>query len=332
MTGISVFGSGRMGEIFAANVAAHPEARLVSVMNPNLPSAQKLTDRFGGRPVGDPEEALADAEVDAVIISTPTTTHLEYIEMAAKAGKPILCEKPLDLSLERTDRCLEVLNAHPVLFMLGFNRRFDPQNSALQRAVRGGEIGKLTFLMSTSREPAPPPISYVKTSGGYFADATIHDIDLICWIAGERPEEVFATGSCMVDPEIGALGDLDTTMTVLKMPSGALAHVNNCRRNVYGFDQRLEAFGSEGMIQTANQRDDDLIRWDGRRTDAKAPLKHFFLERYEASFRHELQEFLDALKERRRPSATEADGRAALAIALACERSRKEGRAVTPEY
>ncbi|NNU82128.1 inositol 2-dehydrogenase [Halovulum dunhuangense] len=332
MKGISVFGSGRMGEIFAGNVAAHPGARLVSVMNPNIASARKLTDRFGGRPVGTPEEALADPEVEAVIISTPTTTHLEYIEAAAAAGKPILCEKPLDLNLERTDRCLEVLEKHPVPFMLGFNRRFDPQISALQRAVRSGEIGTLTFLMSTSREPAPPPISYVRTSGGYFADATIHDIDLICWIAGERPVEVFATGSCMVDPEIGALGDIDTAMTVMKMPSGALAHVNNCRRNVYGFDQRLEAFGSEGMIQTANQRDDDLIRWTSQQTDAKAPLKHFFLERYEASFRQELQEFLDALTEGRPPSATAEHGRTALAIALACEESRRQGRAIKPHY
>lgn len=332
MIGISVFGSGRMGVIFAQNVADHPDMTLVNVMNPNLPSAGKLTSAHGGNAVGNPHDALIDPAVDAVIIATPTSTHLDMIELAAKAGKPILCEKPLDLNLQRVDQCLDVLNSHPVPFMLGFNRRFDPQVSALQAAVMAGEIGDLNFLMLTSREPGPPPIGYVKTSGGYFADATIHDIDLICWITGELPVEVFATGSCLVDPEIGAAGDVDTSMTVLKMPSGCLCHVNNSRRTVYGFDQRIEAFGSRGMLQTTNQRDDNLLRWDEHNTDAKAPLKHFFLERYAASFVHELDEFVSAIKQHRPPTPTQHDGRNALAIALACEQSRSAGRVVQPDY
>ena len=176
------------------------------------------------------------------------------------------------------------------------------------------------------------PIDYVRASGGYFLDAQIHDIDLLCWIAGERPEKVFAAGACVFDERIGAEGDVDLAMTTLMMPSGALAHINNSRACVYGFDQRLEVFGTKGMVQTSNQRDDPLIRWTGDRTEAKAPLKHFFLERYDASFFHALDEFYHAVTNGRAPSATEHDGRDALAIALACSKSRKSGVAEVPEY
>lgn len=328
--GVALLGSGRMAHVYGPKINAHPGLRLEAVFNPRLASAQKAAAAYGGRALDDLDAALSDPRVDAVVIATPTNTHLEYIEAAARAGKPIYCEKPLDQSLERVDRCLAALKAHPVPFMLGFNRRFDPDIAALRRAVRAGEIGALRFLFSASREPAPPPIEYVRASGGYFVDAAIHDIDLLCWIADERPIEVFAAGSCLVDPAIGAEGDCDTAMTVLKMPSGALAHINNSRQCAYGFDQRLEAFGEKGLLQTVNQRDDALIRWDARRTEARAPLKHFFLERYDASFYHALDEFHAAVTEGRAPSTTQEDGKAALAIALACEQSRREGRAVRP--
>jgi myo-inositol 2-dehydrogenase/D-chiro-inositol 1-dehydrogenase len=332
MLGIALLGSGRMAHVYGPKINAHPNLQLVCVFNPNLASAQNATRLYGGQALEDINLALANPDVDAVVIATPTNTHLEYIEASARAGKPIFCEKPLDLNLDRVDKCMEILGQNPVPFMLGFNRRFDPQVSRLQQAVRSGEVGELNFLMSTSREPLPPPIEYVKNSGGYFIDATIHDIDLICWITGERPSEVFATGSCMVDPEIGKSGDVDTTMTVLKMPSGCLCHINNCRRSVYGFDQRIEAFGSKGMLQTTNQRDDDLIRSDSIRTAAKAPLKHFFLERYDESFYFALDEFHNAVVNGRQPSATEHDGRDALAIALACTRSSREGVSISVEY
>ena len=216
--------------------------------------------------------------------------------------------------------------------MLGFNRRFDPDNAMLRAAVQSGEIGALNMAMSWSREPAPPPIDYVRASGGYFVDATIHDIDLLCWIAGERPVEVIAAGSCKFDPAIGAEGDFDLTMTTLKMPSGALAHINNSRACAYGFDQRLEAFGATGMIQTRNHRDDRLVRWDAAATEARKPLKHFFLERYDRSFYNALDAFHAAVTEGRAPPATAEDGRAALAIALACARSARDGIAVPPDY
>ncbi len=332
MLGLALLGSGRMAHVYGPKIAANPGLDLVRVYNPRLASAEKATALYGGTASDDLAATLADARVDAVVIATPTDTHLEYIEACAKAGKPIYCEKPLDMTLARTDRCLEALAAHPVPFMLGFNRRFDPQIALLQAAVAAGELGALRMLQSTSREPAPPPIAYVKSSGGYFVDAQIHDIDLMCWIAGERPSEVYAQGSCLVDPEIGAAGDVDTAMTILTFPSGAMAWINNCRACAYGFDQRIEAFGEEGLLQTVNRRDDDLIRWDAARTEARQPLKHFFLERYDESFAVALEAFRQALVEGRTPAPTQADGRAALAIALACERARREGRAVAPDY
>lgn len=332
MLGIALLGSGRMAHVYGPKINAHPNLELVCVFNPNLSSAERAAHAYGGQAISSLDAVLANPAVDAVVIATPTNTHLEYVEACARAGKPIYCEKPLDQSLERVDASLEALAANPVPFMLGFNRRFDPDVTALQAAVRRGDIGDLTFLMSWSREPAPPPIEYVRQSGGYFVDATIHDIDLICWIAGERPVEVFAAGSCLFDPKIGDEGDVDATMTTLIMPSGCLAHVNNSRSCTYGFDQRLEAFGRLGMLQTENQRDDNLIRWQAGHTEAKMPLKHFFLERYDASFFHALDEFYKAVTEGRNPSSTAHDGRDALAIALACSQSRSSGQAVKPLY
>jgi myo-inositol 2-dehydrogenase/D-chiro-inositol 1-dehydrogenase len=328
--GLALMGTGRMARVYGPKINAHPGLRLEVVYNPRISSATKATGLYGGRPMDDLDAVLADPKVDAVVIATPTDTHVDYIEAAARAGKPIYCEKPLDQSLDRVDRAMNALRETPVPFMLGFNRRFDPDNASLREAVQRGEIGRLNMLMSWSREPSPPPIEYVRASGGYFVDATIHDIDLLCWIAGERPVEVMAAGSCMFDPQIGAEGDFDMTMTTLKMPSGALVHINNSRACAYGFDQRLEAFGDDGMVQTLNHRDDNLVRWDKRLTVACQPLKHFFLERYDQSFYNALDEFHAAVTGSRAPSTTAEDGRAALAIALACQASAKTGKAVEP--
>lgn len=329
MLGIALLGTGRMAHVYGPKVNAHPGLRLTVVFNPRESAARAVAERYGGRAMTDLEAVLDAPDVDAVIIATPTETHVDYIIRAAQAGKPIYCEKPLDVSLDRVDACLTALEAHPVPVMLGFNRRFDPDNAALAAAVRAGEIGRLTMLMSTSREPAPPPIDYVRRSGGYFVDATIHDIDLMCWIAGEWPEQVTATGSCVFDPQIGAEGDHDLTMTTLKMPSGLLVHINNARSCAYGFDQRIEAFGDDGLLQTVNHRDDNVLRWGRNTTEAKQPLKHFFLERYDKSFSHALDEFHAAIVEGRGPSPTVSDGRAALIVALACRKSAETGQGIS---
>lgn len=330
--GVALMGTGRMAHVYSPKINAHPGLRLEVIYNPRMTSARKVAGQYGGRAMDDLDRVLVDPKVDAVVIATPTDTHVEYIEAAARAGKPIYCEKPLDQSLGRVNRAIASLDAHPVPFMLGFNRRFDPDNAALREAVKRGEVGRLNMLMSWSREPSPPPIEYVRASGGYFVDATIHDIDLLCWIAGERPVEVMATGSCMFDAKIGAEGDFDMTMTTLKMPSGSLVHINNSRSCAYGFDQRLEALGDKGMVQTLNHRNDNLVRWDARRTVAREPLKHFFLERYDQSFYNALDEFHAAVTTDRPPSPSTQDGRAALAIALACDQSAKSGKAVAVEF
>ncbi|AVX05764.1 inositol 2-dehydrogenase [Maritalea myrionectae] len=332
MLNIALLGSGRMAHVYGPKINAHPQMNLAAIFNPRLSSAQKAAAQYGGRAEDSLDDLLAAPDIDAVVIATPTNTHLEYIGACAKAGKPIYCEKPLDLNLERVDHCLDMLATHRVPFMLGFNRRFDPDVAALKKAVDAGDIGALTFLMSWSREPAPPPIQYVKQSGGYFVDGTIHDIDLMCWITNENPSEVFAAGSCLFDPEIGAEGDFDATMTTLKMPSGCIVHINNSRKCAYGFDQRIEAFGRDGMLQTQNHRDQNLIRSTQDATQAKAPLKHFFLERYDASFGHALDAFYQSIMAGAAPSPSASDGRNALAIALACTHSAKTGETVKPDY
>lgn len=326
--GIALLGTGRMAHVYGPKINQHPHLTLEMVFNPRIASAQRASAAYGGRATDELDAVLSDPKVDAVVIATPTDTHLEYIERAAKAGKPIYCEKPLDTSLDRVDQALATLDQTGVPFMLGFNRRFDPDNAALKAAVAQGEIGALRMLMSWSREPAPPPIEYVRASGGYFVDATIHDIDLLCWIAGEQPTHVYSSGSCVFNPQIGAEGDYDMTMTTLTMPSGALIHINNARACPYGFDQRLEAFGTTSMVQTVNHTDDRLLRWDGGKTLGRGPLKHFFLERYDQSFYNALDEFYHALTEGRAPSSTAQDGRNALAIALACREAAQSQRAV----
>ena len=330
--GIALMGTGRMAKVYGPKINSHPGLKLEIIYNPRITSANKAADQYGGRAKDDLDAVLADPAVDAVVIATPTDTHVDYIEAAARAGKAIYCEKPLDQSLARVNRAMALLEKNPVPFMLGFNRRFDKDNSALREAVKNGEIGRLNMLMSWSREPSPPPIEYVRSSGGYFVDATIHDIDLLCWIAGERPVSVSATGSCMFDDQIGVEGDFDMTMTTLKMPSGALVHINNSRSCAYGFDQRLEAFGNDGMVQTLNHRENNLVRWDKKRTVGREPLKHFFLERYDQSFFNALDEFYQAVVSERSPSATAADGHAALAIALACMQAAQSGKAIEPSY
>ncbi|MEQ8967280.1 MAG: inositol 2-dehydrogenase [Azospirillaceae bacterium] len=330
MTGFCLLGAGRIGRVHAANIIAHPTASLRYVVDADFAAAEALARRHSAVPLDDPATALADDAVRAVVIGTPTDTHLDMVAAAAAAGKAILCEKPIDLDIDRVDRCLDIVARHGIPFAVGFNRRFDPTLAALRRAVRAGEIGEPEMMIITSRDPAPPPARYFAASGGYFCDSTIHDLDLARWVLGEEPIEVFAMASCLIDPAIGATGDVDTAMTVLRTASGRLCHINNSRRAVYGFDQRVEVFGAKGMLQTENQREIGLTRATATGTDSRPPLKHFYLERYAESFARELDDFVEAIGNGRAPAVTPEDGRRALTLALACERSRREGRAVAP--
>lgn len=332
MINIAVIGAGRMGQIYCHNVAKNEHCKLVYVVGRTLESASKLAHKYQAPACTEISVVINNEAIDAIIIASPTPTHLDIVTMAAKAGKAVFCEKPIDLDIHRVDQCLQTLAQYPVPFMLGFNRRFDPQISQLRQRVLAGDVGHLNMLLLTSRDPCPPPVNYLQSSGGYFIDSTVHDIDLICWISQELPLEVMATGSCLVDPKIGELGDIDTSMTMMLMPSGTICHVNNSRRSVYGFDQRIEAFGSKGMLQTQNQHQHSLLSYSDTQTNMASPLEYFFLERYQQSYRIIIDEFIDAVENKKSIECNQFDGRNALAIALACNRSVKERKAIAPVY
>lgn len=323
-----VFGAGRIGKLHARNVAEHPRARLKYVVDPAPGAAEQAARPFGAKGALEPVSALSDPEVNAVLIASSTNTHVDLIAASARAGKAVLCEKPIDLDMKRVDACLAELRRHAVPVAIGFNRRFDPTNQALRRGIEAGEVGRVELVVITSRDPAPPPLDYIRVSGGQFRDMMIHDFDLARWLLAEEPVEVVAKASCLVDPQIGAAGDVDTAMVILRTQSGALCHINNSRRAVYGYDQRVEVFGSKGMLRTENQRATTLRRSTAERTEAQDVLLNFFLERYAQSYVNELDDFIRSVEEGRPPSVTAEDGRRALALADAALRSHETGGTV----
>ena len=320
------FGAGRIGAIHAANIAAHPAARLSIIVDTDPAAAERLAGRYGAR-VGNRAEALADPGVDAVVIASSTDTHADLVEAAARAGKAIFCEKPLDLDRRRAEACLAVARECGVALMVGFNRRFDPNFARLEREMRDGRIGKLETLTITSRDPAPPPLDFVRRSGGLFRDMMIHDLDMACWLSGEAPVEIFAMASVLVDPAIGDAGDVDTAVVTLRMQSGALCQISNSRRAVYGYDQRIEAFGSKGALRAENV-DESTVAFAGDGgivTDKPLP---FFLERYAEAYRRELDHFIGAVADGTAPLVGGDDGIRGLALADAAAESYRTGRAV----
>jgi myo-inositol 2-dehydrogenase/D-chiro-inositol 1-dehydrogenase len=321
------FGAGRIGAIHAANLAASGGARLRHVIDVNAAAAAALAARHGAA-VSDAATALADPAVGAVIIASSTDTHADLVIAAAAAGKAIFCEKPIDLSLARVDACLAAVARAGVPMLVGFNRRFDPDFAELHRRLRAGAIGAVEQVVITSRDPAPPPVAYIQVSGGLFRDMTIHDFDMARWLLGEEPTEVFATGAVLVDPAIGAAGDIDTAMVILKTASGRMAHINNSRRAAYGYDQRVEVHGSLGRLIAGNRVATTVEQADAGAVSRDKPL-HFFLERYAEAYRIELQAFLDAVAQGTPMPVGAEDGRRALLLADAAHRSMQEGRPVT---
>lgn len=322
-----VLGAGRIGQVHAANIHHHPATTLHAVVDVNEAAARSLAERYGARAGTDAEAALRDPDVAGALICTSTDTHVEMLELCARYGKPTFCEKPIDLDLERVDACLGHVRAAGIPLVLGFNRRFDPHFRALKAALDDGAVGRIEVLKITSRDPAPPPPDYVKVSGGLFRDMMIHDLDMARFLLGEEPVELYATGSCLVDPDIARAGDVDTAMVVLRTARGALCHIDNSRRAAYGYDQRIEAFGEKGMLQAENPRPTTVRRAteEGVVTD-RPPW--FFLERYAEAYRAELEHFIDVARGAARPAVGGDDGRAALALADAAARSLAEGRPV----
>ena len=321
-------GGGFIGPLHAANIAAHPAARLAWVVDLDLSVAEKLAAKCGARATANLDAALADPAVGAVMICTPPRTHAAIIERAARAGKAIFCEKPVDLDRNRVDVCAKVLEATGTPFFVAFNRRFDPSHRALFEAIRAGEIGRPEMLVLSSRDPEISPPDYVAAMPyGIFYDTMIHDFDMVRWLLAEEPVEVIARTACMLDAKENPHRDPDTAMVTLTMASGALVHVNSSFRAVYGYDQRIEAFGEKGMLISCNRQPTTLEHYgaEGIRRD---PLLRFFIERYAESYARELDEFIRAIDEKRGPVIGLDDGRRALMIAEAAVASAKSGAAV----
>ena len=323
---LALLGAGRIGQVHALTIHKSDDAGLAAVVDA-IPEAAEGVSRQFGCPVSTLEAVEDDPAVDGVVICTPTDTHADLIERFARAGKAIFCEKPIDLSVGRVEECLKVVETSGAALMLGFNRRFDPEFMALNKAIRDGRIGSVETVQITSRDPVPPPVNYVRVSGGIFRDMMIHDFDMARFMLGEEPVSVMATGSVLVDDSIGKAGDFDTASALLTTASGRQCVITNSRRARYGYDQRVEVHGSEGMASVENQRETSL-QIAGSEGYTREPLKAFFLERYARSYANELAEFVAALREGRSPSPTGSDGLKALRIADAAVRSAETGNAV----
>jgi myo-inositol 2-dehydrogenase/D-chiro-inositol 1-dehydrogenase len=324
---MAVIGCGRIGRMHARNLARHGRVRLVSVFDPAEHSARETATELGVKATPTVDDIWSDSKVEAVLIASPTDTHVPLIATAVASGKAVLCEKPIDLDLGRARAGRAAFAGRQPPVMLAFNRRFDPSFRALRERLHGGEIGRLELAIITSRDPAPPSAAYIKASGGLFRDMTIHDFDMARYLAGDI-EEVFAFGSSLVDPQIGQLGDIDTCTVTLKARSGAQIQINNSRRCSYGYDQRVEVFGSKGMLQAGNQRATAVESWNAERTAAHDPLLNFFIERYRQAYDAEVDEFVAAIEGRSAMSPDYADGVAALELADAALRSLKSRAAV----
>ncbi len=326
MLEIAQFGAGRIGQIHASNIAALKGVRLRYVVDVNAEAAQKLAASHGARVVSE-DKAFADPKVGAVLIASSTDTHARLAIAAARAGKAIFCEKPIDLSLAKVDACLEEVRKAGVPMFVGFNRRFDPSFAALKRRVEQGEIGAVEQVVISSRDPGPPPLAYLKVSGGMFRDMTIHDFDMARWLLGEEPVEVFAMGECLVDRKIGAAGDIDSAMVLLRTASDRMCHINNSRRAAYGYDQRIEVAGAKGMLRAENIGETMVEHFGAKGTVSDRPLD-FFLERYADAYRAEMAAFLSSLREKTPMPVGARDGRQALVLAEAALKSHNTGQAV----
>ncbi|SEM41110.1 myo-inositol 2-dehydrogenase / D-chiro-inositol 1-dehydrogenase [Gemmobacter aquatilis] len=329
MTRIAVLGCGRIGAMHAANIAAHPRASLAGVYDIYRPAAEAVAAKTGTRLFDSAEAVLACPDVDAVLIATATDTHADLLEAAVAAGKPILCEKPIDLSLARVNQCAARIAGRGVPIQLGFVRRFDPGHRAVQQAVRAGDVGVLHQVVITSRDPGLAPEGYLRVSGGIFRDMTIHDFDMARFVLGEEVTTVFASGARLVAPDLMAdLGDFDTVTVVLTTASGKQAVITNSRRATYGYDQRVEAFGDKGMAISENRRPHGMTLHGAAFTERAEPLLNFFIERYREGFDAEIDAFVTAVESGIAPEVGFEDGRQALILAEAALRSATEGRVV----
>ena len=325
----ALIGAGRIGIVHArAVMTAIPNANIVAVADYHVPAAKALAEQYRiPLHTSNHLEAVQQDSVDAVIIASSTDTHAAFIIDAAQAGKHIFCEKPIAVELGKIDEALAAVAAAGVKLQIGFNRRFDASFLRIRQAIASGEIGTPHLLHIISRDPAPPPIDYIKVSGGIFFDMTIHDFDMARYLMGSEVAEIYTAGAVLVDPAIGAAGDLDTAVITLRFANGAIGAIDNSRRAVYGYDQRVEVFGSAGMVAVSNNTPDTHMYSNAEGIHSALPL-YFFLERYTGSYIAELRAFVECLHNDTPPPVTGMDGRLPVVMGLAAQKSYRENRPV----
>jgi myo-inositol 2-dehydrogenase/D-chiro-inositol 1-dehydrogenase len=326
MVRFGLLGAGRIGKLHGGNIAASAKAKLVAVADIDGKAAKALADTHGAE-ARSPEDVIAAKDVDAILIGTSTDTHADYIEKAVRAGKAVLCEKPVDLDSKRIEACLKVVDAEKRPLMIGFNRRFDRNFAALKKRLDAGAVGQVEMVTVISRDPGPPPVSYIERSGGLFRDMMIHDFDIARFLLGEEAVVIHAVGSVLVDPDIGKAGDVDTAMVMMRTASGKLCQISCSRRAAYGYDQRIEVHGSAGMLSAGNIHETtvEVATKAGFATD---PVLNFFLERYAQAYRDELAAFIDAVETGKPTSPSGYDGLMAQRLADAATESWKSGQPV----
>ncbi len=324
---IAIAGLGRIGKIHLDNLYQTPNTEIVAATDPDDNSLQYAKDKGVPHTTSSFEEMLGITEINAILICSPTDTHANYVELSAKAGIHVFCEKPLDLSVQRVIEVLEVVEKNNVKLMLGFNRRFDKEFRKVRDLVKNNAVGQPHLVKITSRDPGAPPVSYIEKSGGLFLDMTIHDFDMARYVVDNEIVEVYAKGAVLVDPAIGAAGDIDTAVVTLTYSDGSMAIIDNSREAAYGYDQRVEVFGSKGMVQSNNNFHDSHKLYNKEGIHAALPL-HFFLERYQEAYKTEMQDFIKGLSNGTKMPVDGNDGLQSLKIGLAAIKSLKENRPV----
>ncbi|MEM6371709.1 MAG: inositol 2-dehydrogenase [Pseudomonadota bacterium] len=327
MLNIGLLGCGRIGQVHARSIGQITGARVSAVADAFEAPAQALASLTGAK-VLSAEALIASSDVDAIVIGTPTDTHFDLIHSGARAGKAIFCEKPVDMSADRIRTCMEIVTETGVPFMTAFNRRFDPNFANVQARIAGGDIGAVEIVTIQSRDPSPPPLSYIKNSGGLFRDMMIHDLDMARFLLGEEPVQIYAVGAALVGSDIGKAGDVDTAAVTLTTASGKICQISNSRRATYGYDQRIEVHGEKGMLRADNVLENtvEVATADGF---CKAPAQHFFLERYEAAYRAEMAHFVDLVQSGGAMTPSIEDGLRAQVLADAATRSFETGTVIT---
>ena len=333
MINFALLGAGRIGKMHAKHIKENSNCKLISVFDINKDNSNEVAELNDAKVALSAEEAIQDKNVNAVFIASSTPTHINYIIKSAELGKSIICEKPIDLDINKVNECYEKIKTLEVPIQIGFNRRFDRSNQKLKESKEKGEIGNLEMIVITSRDPFPSTLEYHKSSGGLFRDCTIHDFDLARFFLENDPiVAISAFASQLFSEDIKKIGDHDTAMINMKSKNGVLIHINNSRRSVYGYDQRVEIFGSKGMLISNNQTSTSVEKYNEYGTFIRDPIHNFFIDRYADAYKQQLQDFVEKLKNRQKTSVTYEDGRIALILADSAYKSLEQSSWVEVEY